>query len=345
MSPAASRIAVVGLGAVSQAVHLPLLQRCSDRFRLVGITDIAPNLVRDVGDRFNVPQHGRFDSTEDMLDRSGADAVLICSGGSHTQDVCAALGRSLRVLCEKPLALTLGEIDRIAAASPPADADVPLLMVGYMKQYDPAVLRARDLLRGITDLRSVNVTVLHPTGQAQLDFANLVKRRGGAPADDAKSAAAAAQAARLHRQAIGGAPVRLWTIYSGCIMSSLAHDLSILRMLTGAPEAIDFVDIWHSDPRSYRHPVGRDAAALGAQPTSVRAAGVLPHGQRCVMDWHYLPDFPAYSETVSITHGAGKIELRFPSPYLLNTPTVLTVIEPDRTSELRTEIRSTEEAF
>ncbi len=41
--------------------------------------------------------------------------------------------------------------------------------------------------------------------------------------------------------------------------------------------------------------------------------------------WHYLPSYPAYHEVMTLHHEHGSLELRFPSPYLLNAPTRLTV--------------------
>ncbi|MBA2373413.1 MAG: gfo/Idh/MocA family oxidoreductase, partial [Chloroflexi bacterium] len=37
------RVAVIGLGAVAQAVHLPLLDRLTDRFRVAAIADLSPS--------------------------------------------------------------------------------------------------------------------------------------------------------------------------------------------------------------------------------------------------------------------------------------------------------------
>ena len=61
----------------------------------------------------------------------------------HADVACQGLEAGLHVLCEKPLALSLEECDRIAAAR---DASGRVLQVGTMKRYDPAFLRLLELL-------------------------------------------------------------------------------------------------------------------------------------------------------------------------------------------------------
>src|SRR5204863_8078312 len=72
----------------------------------------------------------------------------------------AALEAGLHVMCEKPLALTVGGCDRIAAAR---DRSGRIVQVAYMKRYDPAYRRALDLLPGrIEDVRLISVEVNDP---------------------------------------------------------------------------------------------------------------------------------------------------------------------------------------
>lgn len=334
------RVGVVGVGAVAQSVHLPLIRRRPELFELVAIMDISPSLLAGVGRMFGVPESGRFESLDTMLDTAELDAIVICSGGSHEGVVVSALRRGLAVLCEKPLAVTHHELETISELA--AGLSEPRLMVGYMKQYDPAVARAAELLEPVDDIRTIDVTVLHPTGKSQLDFARLLS-----PADDADPAAIAASRAddaRLRAVALGNADEDLWRVYAGCLMSSLSHDMSVIRRLVGSPESVEYADIWRMTSSRQVRETGRDRG-LGDPPPSIRAAGVLTGETRYVMDWHYLHDYPAYRETVRIVHGAGSLEIAFPSPYLLHAPTVLTRYDLAGDAEAKTEFRSIAESF
>lgn len=311
-----TRLALVGCGAVTQAVYVPLLSRRRELFEVTAVCDLSRTLADAVGDRLGAA--GRYTSLRDMLADGGFDAVVMLASGSHGEPVRQALAAGYAVLCEKPLALTEAEV----AALPEGR-----LMVGYMKQYDPAVRRAEELLAalgGAAAIRSVEVTVLHPSGESQLEFANLAQARDVDPgllaslreAEDALVSAALGASA--------DASVR--GLYS-VALGSICHDLSLLRRFTGSPAAVDHVEAW------------------GGRPGSIEISGPLPVKGRFSIRWHYLEGYPAYRETVVIHHDHGSLELVFPTPYLMNAPTTLTVVSGGSGAESRTEWRDVTEAF
>ncbi|MBN9152162.1 MAG: Gfo/Idh/MocA family oxidoreductase [Micrococcales bacterium] len=342
-SPAVIRLGVIGLGAVAQSVHLPLLRRRPELFAITAISDISPSLLASVGEVFGIVHSARYTDAFALLDRDDLDAILICSGGSHEPIVTAALERDLAVLCEKPLAFTHAELDRLRQVAPMEGP--PRLMVGYMKQYDPATALARQLLNDIDDVRTVDVRVLHPTGQSQLDFAHLISSGGDIPDDTRDELRRTDRALWDSAFGEGDENEDLWRVYAGCLMSSLSHDMAVVRTLFAPITAVDFADIWRTSSRHQRRQTGRDAGGLGAQPPSIRAVGAIEETTRFTLDWHYLHDYPAYRETIKIIYGAGSLELAFPSPYLLHAPTVLTQYSAAGEAEARTEFRNIGESF
>ena len=83
---------------------------------------------------------------------------------SHADVVVHALSAGLHVLVEKPLCLTLADVDRILAAR---DRAGTVVQVGYMKRFDPAVERfLGDGLDGLGRLLHV-ATVTHDPGLAR----------------------------------------------------------------------------------------------------------------------------------------------------------------------------------
>jgi predicted dehydrogenase len=311
------KIALVGCGAVTQAVYVPLLSRRRDLFEVTAVCDLSQTLADTVGDRLGAP--GRHTDLGDMLEAGGFDAVLVLASGSHGEPVRRALAAGYAVLCEKPLALTRAEV----AALPQGR-----LMVGYMKQYDPAVRRAEALLAelgGPERIRSIEVTVLHPSGESQLAFANLTQARD---VDPGLLASLREAEGGLVSQALGAsAPERVRGLYA-VALGSICHDLSLLRRLSGSPAEVSHVETW------------------GPAPGSIEISGPLRTGGRFEIRWHYLEDYPAYRETVVVHHDRGSLELTFPSPYLMNAPTTLTVVSRDASgAESRTEWRDVTEAF
>ncbi|GAA4177585.1 hypothetical protein GCM10022251_80910 [Phytohabitans flavus] len=332
------RLGIVGLGAVAQAVHLPLLVKRPDLFTIASICDLSPEVTEVLGDRFGVPGSQRFHVLDEMLDHGGLDALMVLARGSHTAQVLAGFERRLPVFCEKPLAYTTAEVDRIIAAVP--DLGVPAILLGYMKQYDPAVIEAARILADIDDIRSIEASVLHPTGPSQLALARVV-----GPSAPIANPAGDAEDRELWQAAVGEADEGTWRAYRGALVSSLAHDLSIMRSFGAPPATIDYADIWRQSARHTVRDVGRDRKSFGEHPPSISAVGTLAGGGRFSLAWHYLPDFPAYRETVRVVHGAGAVELVFPSPYLLHAPTELTVTTLDGDAERRVVRRSATEAF
>ena len=319
------RLGVIGLGVVAQAVHLPLLRNRRDLFEVTAVCDLSAELTARVAERFGLGAAGRFWSAEELLDSGLVDAVLLLTSGSHGQVAGAALGRGLPTLCEKPLAYTLAEADSLERLS--AKEGTPL-QLGYMKLYDPAVRRAhRELVATWPALRAVEVTVLHPSGSSQLAHLNLEPPPGDVPA--ATLAALGRETSQLQEQALGReAPAELRELYTEVLLGSLVHDLAVVRLLAGELERVDHADLWPEGSWS-----------------SVAADGVLAGGVRVSLRWHYLDRYPAYREEVRLHHEQGSIALTFPSPFLLNAPTVLTVTDLDGDVARSREDRSTVEAF
>ncbi|GAA1870281.1 Gfo/Idh/MocA family protein [Asanoa iriomotensis] len=318
------RVAVAGLGIIARTVHLPLLRRRDDLFEIVALADMSPSRVAQVGERYGVEPSRRYTDAARMVTDGGCDGLLLATSGSHGELAAAALHAGLPVLCEKPLAYTLAEAGRLAASSTGA------LMVGYMKQYDPAVVEAARLLAdlgGAQAVHAVEVTVLHPSGDRQLRFANLPAAPGDVPATTAARLAAADRA--LLDTAVGTDPGAR-TLYQ-ILINSISHDLSLLRLFTGPPATVDHVATWPLPD--------------GPAEPSVEISGRLPGGARYGIRWLHLPDYPAYRETVTVHHARGSLELVFPSPYLLNAPTTLTVVDEHGGGERRAAFRSVSEAF
>ena len=321
------RVGVAGLGAVAQAVHLPLLARLDDLFEVAALADLSPSLLERIGDRERVPHADRVTSVSDLLERPGLEGLILLTSGSHGAAALAALDRGLAVLCEKPLATTVAECDRLAAS-----AGAGHLLLGYMKAFDPAVEEARRAATtdpDLAELRAIEVTVLHPTNEAQLAFARIRP-----PVDDADPAVLVALAddrERLVAAAIGPIARELGPLYANLLLGSVVHELAVIRAITGESGSleIDHVDVWPD----------------WVWPPSVLIVGRLPSGVRVTIGWHFLDRFPAYREEVRFHHRGGSIELTFPAPYRLHEPTILTVETGGGETRRRSVHDSIEEAF
>ncbi|SEE55467.1 Predicted dehydrogenase [Jiangella alba] len=298
------RLAVAGLGAVAQSVHLPLIARRWDLFELVAVCDLAPSLRTAVGEQYGVPEERRYADAATMIEQSGAEGVVLLTSGSHGDVALRALRAGVAVFCEKPLTYTAAEADALAEAE--RELGRPALLLAYMKEHDEAVWQLSERLAGIDDVRAVEVEVLHPTGESQLAFANL--RPAPSDVDPDAVSRLAAESGRLLDAALGAdTSPRLRELYANVVLGSLVHDTSLLRAVFGGLVTVDGARTWGD--------------------RSVEVTGELPGAVRARMSWHYLPDYPAYTETLTVHHGSGSLRVTFGTPYVLNNPTRLEVVE------------------
>ena len=137
------RVAVVGAGAIAQVAHLPALRR-------LPATEVAAICDNDVGKaqalaaRFDVKE--TFDDIEEVLKYARPDVVAICTPNHlHEIHVVSALAAGAHVLCERPLALTLGGVERVLQASEKYGKRV---MVGMNHRFRSDVQAVRGFLAG-----------------------------------------------------------------------------------------------------------------------------------------------------------------------------------------------------
>jgi len=85
----------------------------------------------------------------ELLTRDDIDIVDICTpGDSHMEIAIAALAAGKHVLCEKPLANSVEEAQKMADAAQLAAARGQVAMVGFTYRRVPAIALARSLVSG-----------------------------------------------------------------------------------------------------------------------------------------------------------------------------------------------------
>lgn len=110
-------IAIVGTGAIASA-HAESLLGLAGRARIVAAVDVDPGRLADFGARFGVPRLHR--DLDELFAAGTPDLLDLCTPpGLHAQQAIAGLAHGVSVICEKPPALSLAELDRIAAHSQP----------------------------------------------------------------------------------------------------------------------------------------------------------------------------------------------------------------------------------
>jgi predicted dehydrogenase len=124
------RFGVVGCGAFSTVYQLPALSRAAT-VQLAAVVDMDHAWAGKVARRFRVPQ-----SYSDHRALSGrVDAALVATPNTtHADIVCALLEEGIHVLCEKPLATTRTEVERMLDVSARTGAR---LMAAHCLRFSP----------------------------------------------------------------------------------------------------------------------------------------------------------------------------------------------------------------
>ena len=97
------KIALVGVGGISQIVRIPTLKK-NDDVELVALCDIDEAKVSFIADKYDVP-HVYFD-IQNLLKNEEIDGIFICTPNNlHYPMALASLEEGIATLVEKPVAL------------------------------------------------------------------------------------------------------------------------------------------------------------------------------------------------------------------------------------------------
>ena len=135
-------IGILGCGPIAQFAHFESALKAKN-INLYAICDVAADLVQRMGDTY-LPVK-RFDDYDAMLADPHVDAVIIATSDSfHVPAALKALSADKHVLCEKPIGISVEEVETLAVA---VKSSGKILQVGHMKRFDPGLEAARDFIR------------------------------------------------------------------------------------------------------------------------------------------------------------------------------------------------------
>jgi predicted dehydrogenase len=136
------RVGVIGTGAISQIVHVPVFAERED-VELVAMADIDPHKAETLSRRFQVPL---VMEAEDLIDFEGVDAIVVSTPNRyHEPQAIAALEAGKHVLVERPVAVTAEGAQRVVDT---AERTGKTLSVGMAHRFRPGVVALRDFVAG-----------------------------------------------------------------------------------------------------------------------------------------------------------------------------------------------------
>jgi len=193
----APRVSFVGAGNYATAVLIPAFRSAGARLRTVASNAGVSGL--HAARKFGF-ESTTTDTASVFTDSDTAAVVITTRHDSHARLVAQGLDQGKHVFVEKPLCLTVAELDAIVAryGALSARGTAPMLMVGFNRRFAPQVVRIKSLLGGVSGPKAFVMTV----------------NAGALPADHWAQDAS-----------IGGGRI----IGEGC------HFIDLLRFLAGSP--------------------------------------------------------------------------------------------------------------
>jgi predicted dehydrogenase len=129
-------IALVGLGNYSEKELAPALQETAHCY-LAGIVSGSPEKIEHWKGKYNLPDDAcyTYENFDSIRDNKAIDIVyIVLPNALHADWVVRAAQAGKHVICEKPMALSVADCDRMIAACKNAGK---ILSVGYRLHFEP----------------------------------------------------------------------------------------------------------------------------------------------------------------------------------------------------------------
>jgi predicted dehydrogenase len=143
--PVSKRIgyAVVGLGSIAEIAVLPSFRK-SKTSKLVSLVSRDESRAQALGAKFGVKHCYSYENYDQCLSQPGVDAVFITSvNNAHAEQTIRAAKAGKHVLCEKPMATSVEDCQRMVNAC--RDHNVRL-MIAYRKYFEPGSVALKKLV-------------------------------------------------------------------------------------------------------------------------------------------------------------------------------------------------------
>lgn len=134
-------VALIGCGRAG-LIHARNLANRIEGACLTALSDPVREALENAGKELCIDN--LFDNYEDILSRKDVDAVYIASPTKyHCEIAVAAAHAGKHIFCEKPMAMTESECDKMISA---AEANGVMLQVGFMRRFDDSYTTARSMI-------------------------------------------------------------------------------------------------------------------------------------------------------------------------------------------------------
>ncbi len=136
------RAGVIGCGSIARNHVKGYLN--SGRYDLVALADLNESAMEDMDRMHNISTHHYTDARE-MMARENLDVVSVCTwhSGHAPWTIAVANFKPKAILCEKPMADTIGKAEQMLVA---CRRNGVKLVIGHQRRFLPSYTLAKDLI-------------------------------------------------------------------------------------------------------------------------------------------------------------------------------------------------------
>ena len=136
------RVGILGAGGNIGGTHSENIANYVNGASLAAVYDINRERAQAVADKYQAAVCG---SAEELIGSDEVDAVIIATWDKiHADLAIACIEAGKPVFCEKPLATTLEDAQRVLNAE--KKTGKKLLQIGFMRRFDPDYIKMKEIL-------------------------------------------------------------------------------------------------------------------------------------------------------------------------------------------------------
>jgi scyllo-inositol 2-dehydrogenase (NADP+) len=169
------KVGIAGLGRSGWSIHAGLLALLPEHYQVQAVVDADPSRRNEATARFGCTTHTHY---EDLLSNSELDIIVVALPSNlHTAATLAALEAGKHVVCEKPMATSLEDADRMITAAAASDH---VLTVFHQRRYNPEFRKVQEIIASGLLGRIVQIRITSSNFSRRWDWQTLQKFGGGA---------------------------------------------------------------------------------------------------------------------------------------------------------------------
>ena len=134
-------IGIIGCGKIAQTRHLPEYS-ANKTCKIAGVFDLNFERAQEIAAQYGAVA---YKTVEELLNNSNIDAVSVCvANNAHAEVTLKALQAGKHVLCEKPMATTIEDCEKMVRT---AKEKGKYLMIGQNQRLTKAHVKAKELIQ------------------------------------------------------------------------------------------------------------------------------------------------------------------------------------------------------